>query len=165
LRTGDGDGVLRSSGMTHETLHFEDARATQALYANEPRHLKLVEDAFKVKLTSRENWIRVEGEADGIQKAKILFSELRELQQRNGAIGRRELRYLVETIQSGGKSDVQSMLAERIEVSPRKRPIVPKTQGQQQYVAAVRSQDIVFGIGPAGTGKTYLAMAMAVHDL
>ncbi len=151
--------------MTHETIHFEDARTTQALHANEPRHLKLVEDAFNVKLTSRENWIRVDGEPDGIQKTKVLFNELRALHGRSGSIGRRELRYLVETIQSGGKLDVHAMLAERVEVSARKRPVVPKTHGQQQYVAAIRSHDIVFGIGPAGTGKTYLAMAMAAHEL
>jgi phosphate starvation-inducible PhoH-like protein len=151
--------------MMHETLYFEDARATQALYANEPRHLKLVEEAFHVKLSSRDNWIRVEGEAEGVEKTKILFGELRALHTRSGAIGRRELRNLVETIRSGGRVDVHSMLAERIEVSPRKRPIVPKTHGQQLYATAIRSHDIVFGIGPAGTGKTYLAMAMAVHDL
>jgi phosphate starvation-inducible PhoH-like protein len=151
--------------MAHETFHFDDARAAQALYGNDPRLLKLVESAFAVKLTSRDNWIRVDGEAEGIEKTRALFNELRALHERPGAISRREIRHLLETLQSEGELDFKSLLAERIEVSPRKRPVVPKTPGQQRYVAAIRSRDIVFGIGPAGTGKTYLAMAMAVHEL
>jgi phosphate starvation-inducible protein PhoH and related proteins len=149
----------------HETLHFDDPRTTQALFANEPRHLKLVEDAFHVKLSSRENWIRVDGETAGIEKAKLLFNELRDLLARGGSVTRRELRYLVETIEQGGETSLKSLIADRIDVSPRKRPVVPKTFGQQRYVAAMRSHDIVFGIGPAGTGKTYLAMAVAVSEL
>jgi phosphate starvation-inducible PhoH-like protein len=151
--------------MANETLYFEDPRTAQALFGNEPRHLKLVETALNVKLTSRESWIRVDGEQEGIEKARSLFNELHQLVKQGGTVGRRELKYLLDAVHKGGETNVQSLLAERIAVSSRKRAIVPKTFGQQRYVAAIRQFDIVFGIGPAGTGKTYLAMAMAVHEL
>jgi phosphate starvation-inducible PhoH-like protein len=151
--------------MPSETLHFDNPRAAMAVYANDSKYLRLVEEAFGVKLAAREGWINIEGDDDAVARAKQLFDELRQANARGVVIRKQELNYAIGSILRGKSPDFHELLTERIEVSPRRRPVVPKTQGQKRYIDAIRRHDIVFGIGPAGTGKTYLAMAMAVHEL
>jgi len=151
--------------MASETLHFDNARQAQALYANEPKNLRLVEDLLNLKVTARDGWISVEGTPTDIERAKSLFHELHEAVSRGTAIRRQEFSRAVSAISRGEALKMQELHEGRVDVSTRKRPIVPKTQGQKRYLEAIRQHDIVIGIGPAGTGKTYLAMAMAVHAL
>jgi phosphate starvation-inducible protein PhoH and related proteins len=151
--------------MGSETLHFDNPRLAQALYANEPKNLRLVEDLFGLKVSAREDWIAVEGDADGVEKARKLFAELRRAVERGETIRRAEFSRAVSTVSRGESLRMQELHDERVEVSKRKRAIAPKTIGQKRYLEAIRRYDIVIGIGPAGTGKTYLAMAMAVNAL
>ena len=151
--------------MPSETLHFDNARLAQALYANEPRNLRLIEEALNLRVTARDGWINLEGEAEALAKAKHLFAELQQAFARSGSIERRDLKHAVGAVARGEPLQLQELAAERVDVSSRKRPVRPKTVGQKRYLEAIRSYDIVIGIGPAGTGKTYLAMAMAVNAL
>ncbi len=151
--------------MGSETLHFDNPRVAQSLYANEPRNLRLIEDLLGVKISAREDWISVEGSPASIEKTKLLFTELQRVVGRGGSIQRQEFSRAVSTVSRGEPLRMQELSDERIEVSKRKRAIVPKTLGQKRYVETIRKHDIVIGIGPAGTGKTYLAMAMAVNAL
>lgn len=151
--------------MASETLHFDNARQAQALYANEPKNLRLIEDAFGVKVTARDGWISIEGSAAALDKTKALFSELQQSLARGATIHKQELHYAIAAISRGEPLKLQELADGRVDVSSRKRPIAPKTLGQKRYLEAIRKHDIVIGIGPAGTGKTYLAMAMAVHAL
>ena len=151
--------------MGSETLHFDNPRLAQSLYANEPKNLRLVEDLLSVKVSAREDWINVDGDADGIEKTKTLFAELRRAVERGETISRAEFSRAVSVLSRGEPLRMKEFHAERIEVSKRKRAIAPKTLGQKRYIDAIRKHDIVIGIGPAGTGKTYLAMAMAVNAL
>jgi phosphate starvation-inducible PhoH-like protein len=151
--------------MASETLHFDNGRQAQALYANEPKNLRLVEDLLNVKVTARDGWINVEGDQQNLDKAKRLFSELQRAVARGAAIRRQEFSRAVSAVSRGEQLRLQEFNEHRVEVSARRRPIVPKTDGQKRYIEAIRKYDIVIGIGPAGTGKTYLAMAMAVNAL
>ena len=151
--------------MGSETLHFDNPRLAQALYANEPKNLRLVEDLLGVRVSAREDWINVEGDPEGIDKAKAVFAELRQAIGRGESIRRPEFSRVVSTISRGEPLRMQELHADRIEVSKRKRSVAPKTLGQKRYLEAIRNNDVVIGIGPAGTGKTYLAMAMAVNAL
>jgi phosphate starvation-inducible PhoH-like protein len=151
--------------MGSETLHFDNPRLAQSLYANEPKNLRLVEDLLGVKVSAREDWINVEGDQEGIDKAKALFAELKQAVVRGESIRRPEFSRVVSTISRGEPLRMQEYHADRVEVSKRKRSVSPKTAGQKRYIEAIRHNDIVIGIGPAGTGKTYLAMAMAVNAL
>jgi phosphate starvation-inducible PhoH-like protein len=151
--------------MPRETLHFDSARQAQSLYANEPKNLRLLEDLLGLKVTAREEWISLEGDVDAIEKATRLFTELQRAVTRGATIRRQEFSQAVSAISRGESLLLQELSEERVDVSSRKRPIAPKTQGQKRYVEAIRKSDIVIGIGPAGTGKTYLAMAMAVNAL
>ncbi len=151
--------------MGSETLHFDNPRLAQSLYANEPKNLRLVEDLFGVKVSAREDWITLEGAPEGVEKARTLFDELRKAVERGHSIRRPEFSRAVSAVSRGEPLRMQEYHADRVEVSQRKRSISPKTAGQKRYIDAIRQHDIVIGIGPAGTGKTYLAMAMAVNSL
>jgi phosphate starvation-inducible PhoH-like protein len=151
--------------MASETLHFDNARQAQSVYASEPKNLRLVEDLLNLKVTARDGWINVEGSAEDIARAKSLFTELHEAVAHGTVIRRQEFSRAVSAVSRGEPLKMQELREGRVDVSTRKRPIIPKTQGQNRYLEAIRKNDIVIGIGPAGTGKTYLAMAMAVHAL
>ena len=151
--------------MPSETLHFDSARQAQALFANDPRNLRLIEEALNVRVTARDGWINIEGEPDALTRAKDLFTGLQQALTRNGTVERRDLKHAIGAIARGEPLRFEELAAGRVDVSTRKRPIAPKTMGQKHYLEAIRHNDIVIGIGPAGTGKTYLAMAMAVNAL
>jgi phosphate starvation-inducible PhoH-like protein len=151
--------------MASETLHFENARLAQALYCNEPKNLRLVEDLLGLRVSARDNWINVEGSREDIEKAKQLFAELQRATMGGVVLRRQEFSRAVSTVARGEALRIKELSDQRVEVSKRKRSISPKTVNQKNYIDAIRQHDIVIGIGPAGTGKTYLAMAMAVNAL
>jgi phosphate starvation-inducible protein PhoH and related proteins len=151
--------------MATETLHFENARVAQQLFANEPRNLESLENTLGVKATSREGWIKLDGAAENVERAKNLFQLLENSLRAGGAIRTRDFSQALSVIQGEGVEALRDLYAERIHTSTRKANVTPKTTGQRKYVQAIRAHDVTFGIGPAGTGKTYLAMAMAVAAL
>lgn len=151
-----------------ETLQFEDGRALQQLFANDTRQLKILEKECGVRVTTRDGWIKLEGETDEVARVKQLFEHMESVRQKGIPIHKHEFQYAMRSIcqTNGEPSDQLEKLYEtRILCSPRKPPVVAKTKGQQAYIEAIRKNDVVFGVGPAGTGKTYLAMAMAVAAL
>ena len=151
--------------MPIETLHFESARLAQQLYNNDPRNLASVEQQLSVKTTSREGWIKLEGSPEAVERAKQLFQQLEGSVKSGGTVRNRDFAYALEVVQNEGVAALKSLHAERVQTSTRKAMIVPKTLGQQKYMELIRQHDVTFGVGPAGTGKTYLAMAMAVAAL
>jgi phosphate starvation-inducible PhoH-like protein len=151
--------------MPTETLHFENPRLAQQVFNNEPRNLQAVEQELGVKAVARENWIKLEGPGEGLELARELFQSLESLVKSGGAVRNREFSHALNVLKTEGAAALRNVFAERIVTSPRKGPVVPKTLGQKRYVDAIRAHDVVFGLGPAGTGKTYLAMAMALAAL
>ncbi len=155
-----------SQPVVAETLQFESARSAQMAYAGDERNLKSLETELGVKATTRDGWIRLEGPADAVDRAKRLLQALEKGHRDGGAPPKiREFAQALSVVKGDGASALENLVATRISTSPKKSSITPKTVGQQLYVQAIRDHDITFGIGPAGTGKTYLAMAMAVSAL
>jgi phosphate starvation-inducible PhoH-like protein len=155
----------KKTAMPTETLHFENARLAQQLYNNEPKNLQALDAALGVKTTSREGWIKIEGEPANLERARQLFQLLESSLKAGGHIRNRDFAQALNVVQHEGAAELKSLLAERILTSTRKAVVSPKTAGQRRYIEAIRQHDVTFGIGPAGTGKTYLAMAMAVSAL
>ena len=151
--------------MPSETLHFENARFAQQLFSNDPRNLQALEENLGVKATSREGWIKLEGPADGVERAKQMFQLLESSMKAGTPIRNREFNQALSVVTNEGVSALKELYSERIQTSPKKASVTPKTTGQKKYIEASRKHDVTFGIGPAGTGKTYLAMAMAVSAL
>jgi phosphate starvation-inducible PhoH-like protein len=152
--------------MENTTLHFDNARAAAALYNNDEKLLREMETHLGVQVAAREGWIRIEGEKEKTHRAAQIFTQLDEARRGGTVIGKQEFRYALRAGEAGGQNgNVKELAAERIVCSPRKPAVIPKTDGQRDYVRVIREHDIVLGVGPAGTGKTYLAMAMAVAAL
>jgi phosphate starvation-inducible PhoH-like protein len=147
------------------TLHFENARQLQSLYANVLKLLKSLEDSLGVKVTTREGWVKLEGEPEKIDKAQRVFNQLEEAQKKGVPIQKHEFQYALNSVSESREDNLSDAVSMIITTSPRKPPIVARSSGQRNYVEAIDKHDIVFGIGPAGTGKTYLAVAMAVSAL
>ncbi len=158
--------------MSEETLHLESPRAAQAIYGNDPRLLKLAEDFFGVRMIQREAWFRVEGEtAEAVGRATGFLRELEAARVKGVAIREFEFNYAMDYFRrqdagNGGQPlNLHELSTAHIDVSPRKPGIQARSHGQRFFVEAMRKQDVVFCIGPAGTGKTWLATAMAVSML
>ncbi len=151
--------------MPAETLHFENARLAQQLYNNDPRNLQVLEQQLGVRATSREGWIKLEGEADALDRAKHLFLMLENSVQAGAVVRNRDFSHALNIVKQEGVSMLKDVLSDRIQTSDKKATVNPKTVGQKKYLDAIRRHDVILGVGPAGTGKTYLAVAMALAAL
>ena len=151
--------------MALETLHFENARLAQQLFNHDPRNLQAVEEQLGVRATSREGWIRLEGEAEAVEQAKHLFLMLEDSVHAGAPVRNREFSHALNIIKQEGVSTLKDIMSDRIQTSDKKASVTAKTVGQKKYLDAIRRHDVTFGIGPAGTGKTYLAVAMALAAL
>jgi phosphate starvation-inducible PhoH-like protein len=147
-------------------IPFESQKETQGLLGAQDTNLKSIEKEFKVKLTLRGEHLKISGSAANIKKASQLVEYLLTgLRSGNSEVGETDLAYLISNFKKNKKSLQLEQLDTGIIRSCAGKPIGPKTPGQKEYVEAIQKHDIVFGIGPAGTGKTYLAMACAVEAL
>ncbi len=151
--------------MATITLHFETARRTQQLFANNPHNLAALEPQLGVKATAREDWIKLEGKPAAIERAQQLFQTLEQMLHGGHLVLDRDFTAALGVAKEEGGNALKSLHATRIITSAKKPTVIPKTSGQKKYVEAILEHDITFGIGPAGTGKTYLAMAMALSAL
>jgi len=148
-----------------ETLHFENARFAQQLFNHEPGNLALLETELGVKATAREGWIKLDGTANDIERAKHLFASLESLLKAGSPVKNREFLHSLNVVKHEGGTKLKEMVGDRVTTHERKPGVTAKTVGQKNYLDAIRKHDVTFGIGPAGTGKTYLAVAMALSAL
>jgi phosphate starvation-inducible protein PhoH and related proteins len=151
--------------MPTETLHFENARVAQQLFNNESRNLQSLETELGVKATAREGWIKLEGPADGLERAKELFASLENMLKAGSHIRNREFTHALNVVKHEGVETLKGLVNDRVNTHDKKPGVTAKTVGQKKYLDAIRKHDVTFGIGPAGTGKTYLAVATALSAL
>jgi phosphate starvation-inducible PhoH-like protein len=151
--------------MPAEKLHFPNARHLSQLYANHPRNLTDAEEALHVQLVSREDWIEIEGDDAGIEKTKVLFDLLESARSQGIRIRSSDFHYTLRSVAEGRSEELRTIYKNPLVIRLKRQSVVPKTLNQKRYLQAISKQPITFGIGPAGTGKTYLAMAMALSDL
>ncbi len=151
--------------MPVETIEFQDGRTLQHLLGRDLEHLKQVQARIPAGLVSRDGWVRVDGSEQAIGQVRRILQQLETAWKGGLGITTHEVDLAIEAALSREADGLETLLGTRIVTSPKKPAIIPKTHGQQQYVRHIQKHDIVFGIGPAGTGKTYLAMAMAVAAL
>ncbi len=151
--------------MPSETLHFENARVAQQLFNNDPRNLAALEQQLGVKATVRDGWIKLEGASEAIARAKQLFVSLETSLKSGAPVRNREFSHALNVVQHEGATTLKELMNDRVVTHEKKPGVTAKTVGQKKYVEAIRTHDITFGIGPAGTGKTYLAVALALAAL
>lgn len=150
---------------TIRSLTLKDSRHIPDLYGINDKHLRLIERTFEVRLTTTGNTLTIQGAESATEVVERLLADLYDLVEEGYSLQNNDVKYVLRLLQDDPDANIVSVFRERIDVPSRKRFITPKSLTQRDYVAAMRGHDIVIGIGPAGTGKTYLAMAMAVNGL
>ncbi len=149
----------------HKTVAVENNDEISHLLGKFDQHVTLLDRYFKVKIIPRGDFIVLEGDRDDVEKVALLFEELLWLLRQGQQPTVPDVEYAIELIRAGQAEKLRSLFGDLVFITPRGKKIKPKTVGQKGYIESIRKNDIVFGIGPAGTGKTYLAMTMAVKAL
>jgi phosphate starvation-inducible PhoH-like protein len=149
--------------MTEASLAFSSADQILRLFGTQDRYLRQVRDVVGVDVTLRGDEIRLHGTDEQIRRGLAVFSELRAILERRGELLESEVQGVLGVIGNGEAGPAASL--EPIDLFERARRVSPRTPGQAEYVRAIRENDLVFCVGPAGSGKTYLAVAMAVNAL
>ncbi|TKD70169.1 PhoH family protein [Pseudalkalibacillus hwajinpoensis] len=147
------------------TLQLENSNEAQTLFGPGDEHLKIIEEALDVSLVTRGEGISVKGDEEKIAMVKEVVMTLHSLIKRGASISGRDVVYACQLVQQGMLDQLLELYQEEITTNAKGKPIKVKTLGQRHYVSAMKKTDLVFGIGPAGTGKTYLAVVMAVAAL
>jgi phosphate starvation-inducible PhoH-like protein len=148
-----------------KTLYYQNPRHLHQLYCGREENLLAVEQAFNVKLATREDWLKIDGTDTEIARAEGFFTFLSEGRQQGLTLRNMEFAQLLEGFARGEDSQMRRLFSEPLVISTNRKSIVPKTIGQKLYLQSIQKNPVVFGIGPAGTGKTYLAVAAAISAL
>lgn len=146
-------------------IEFDTPQFLQGLFANDRRNLAYLEDELELKTVTRDGWIAFTGSEPATLLAEKVFQDL-ESTQRNGLhISDRDFRLAVDVAKKSGDTPLNSLSTVKLVGSRGKKAVSPRTPNQLAYVKAIQENDVTFGLGPAGTGKTYLAMAVGLHLL
>jgi len=148
--------------MPEVTISLDGHDEELAVFGSRDQYLRQVRDALGVKVLARHGEVRVEGDRDRVEQARQVFEELRALFRRQRTISSAEVADLIEVALGTPEGE---RLSAPIEIREGNRLVRPRTDGQGRYLKALQENELVFCIGPAGTGKTYLAVAMAVAAL
>lgn len=150
-----------------DKYYFENGMSQNELFAGHYlKNLKACEKSLGVKMVARDFWIKLEGSDDSIARAQAFLQELSRIYRlRNKHLDQNDFDQILNAYVNNRDDELRQLFSHCIKVGSRKRDVIPRSKAQLHYVHSMREKDIVFGIGPAGTGKTYLAMAVAVSEL
>ncbi len=146
-------------------ISIDEFNYLKELFGNFDDNMKIVEDKLNVSIVSRKGEIIIIGPQDRVEKAQHLILKLMAILNGGEELDAQKINYSIQLIEDGQEEQMKELLDNVVCTSSKGKQIKPKTLGQKRYTKAIDSNDIIFGIGPAGTGKTYLAMAMAVKAL
>lgn len=144
---------------------FEEYPVVRTLYGERGHHFKILEEAFKVKLILKGNHVIISGEPENLDLTEKTLEELYHLIKAGYPLYPSDVEYASRILLENPKANLREIFLDTILITAGRKVITPKGLTQKKYVEAIRNSEIVFGIGPAGTGKTYLAVAMAVSFL
>ena len=156
--------VNRLEDQSSCSVVLEDSSEAQDLFGYQDKYLRLIEENFDARIIARGCNVEILGDEQESQCVAKLLRELLSLLRGGHSISSGDVKYAIRMIKGGKELDLKDIASQVVHVFSN-RIVRPKTQGQRRYVAAMQQYDLVFSIGPAGTGKTYLAMAMAVSAL
>jgi len=144
---------------------LKDIGIAAEIFGRHDEHLALIEQMLGVHVVTRGEELIIWGRPEQINQAQEVFDQLQDFYQAGNRLTLQEVNYVIKTVRAGVHDALPGLAREMALVTARGKQIKPKTLGQQQYIKAMREHDLIFAIGPAGTGKTYLAVAMAIHAL
>lgn len=151
-------GVL----YTEQIINIDRMEHAVALFGSFDENIKLIESEYNVHVIGRNSELKIEGEAENVEKACRVIKSLLTFINRGEALSEQNVRYCMSLVNAGSEEKIEQLAGDCICITAKGKPIKPKTMGQKRYCSAIASHTITIGVGPAGTGKTYLAVAMAV---
>ena len=147
------------------TLNFSDIELAQQLFGERNSNLQRIAAATDTTVNARGSKVFIQGDSINARLAQNVLDQLYALIKEGYPIHPKDLDYAVRVLSGNDRADLKKIFLDTVYITSKKTTITPKSPAQKEYIDAIRKYDIVFGIGPAGTGKTYLAMAMAVSAL
>ena len=144
---------------------YDDLQTANALFGAHSENLKRIARTIGVKINAKGNALTIHGEEVGCRSSKTVLNDLYALLKKGYPLYPTDVDYAIRMVSDDRKVNLEDIFLDTVYISSRKRVITPKSLAQKRYIDAIRKYDLVIGIGPAGTGKTYLAMAMAVASL
>ncbi len=150
---------------TQAKLTFDDNELARRLFGEHNHNLLRIADAVGVRISARGSEVLIEGDPIETDLARNILSQLYALLVEGYPVYPNDVDYAVRVLSGNDRARLKDIFLDTVYITAKKRAITPKSLSQKKYIDAIRGYDIVFGIGPAGTGKTYLAMAMAVSAL
>jgi phosphate starvation-inducible PhoH-like protein len=148
--------------MSEQIINIDRMEHVAALFGSFDENIRLIENAYAVDVVVRGSELKVSGDVENVAKAVRVIGSLLSLINRGEALSEQNVRYCMSLVEEGGEQKLESLVGDCICITSKGKPLKPKTLGQKNYCNAIRSHTITIGVGPAGTGKTYLAVAMAV---
>lgn len=149
--------------MADLSITMDDLERVRAVFGEFDRNINLIQKAFSVTIISRGSEVKITGDSDAaLSKARKVLETLSGTYSREGGVTEQDVRYAIAMVNDGEEGEIASISGDCVCVSYSGKPIKPKTVGQKKYCDLIRKNTITFGVGPAGTGKTYLAVALAV---
>ena len=148
--------------MAEKSIELDSVEVAAAVFGNCDCNIRLLEKEFSVTATCRGTMLRLSGEEENVAAAARAVEGMLLLNENHTPLEDQTVRYCMSLAHDGEEKRVRELTEDFVAVTAKGRPIRPKTLGQKEYLNAIRTHPITFGVGPAGTGKTYLAVAMAV---
>ena len=148
--------------MVEQIFNVDRMEHAISLFGSFDENIKLIEKEFSVTVISRGSEMKIQGDEENVDRAKRAVSGLLTMLNKGETLNEQNIRYVISLVKDGKEDKLSSMSSDCICISAKGKPIKAKTLGQKKYIDAIRNNTIVFGVGPAGTGKTYLAVALAV---
>ena len=148
--------------MTEQIVNFERMEYALTLFGNSDENIRMLEQGYGVSVVFRGTDIKVSGDAEKVMTCTRCIEGLLKMVESGEELSAQNIRYMMSLVEEGREQEAETLGKDVICITAKGKPLKPKTLGQQKYVEAIRKNTITMGIGPAGTGKTYLAVAMAV---
>lgn len=155
--------IFLEGKFIEQVLQIEKIEQVLILFGNADQNAKIIEEHFGVHLVCRGTEVKITGESEAVSKAQRTVDTLLAMIAKDGTLSEQNVRYVITLVEQGSEQSMVQMNNSCIAVTVKGKPVKPKTLGQKKYTDAIQNNTITFGIGPAGTGKTYLAVAMAVR--
>ena len=146
-----------------QRISIERMEQAVNIFGSFDENVRLLEKEFSVAVTNRDGELRISGEAEDVMHAAKAVQAMLTLSSRGEALGEQNVRYIIDMVRTGKEEQISELAGDVLCISAKGRPVKPKTLGQKEYIASVLKNTVTIGVGPAGTGKTYLAVAAAVQ--
>ena len=148
--------------MIEKTMEVDRMEDVISVFGSFDQNLRMIETEYNVRVTDRDEQIHITGEAENVLYAEKAIAGLLSLAAKGEEIGEQNVRYIFRLVREGREQKIQELAGDVVCITAKGKPIKAKTLGQRAYLDAIEQNTITIGVGPAGTGKTYLAVAEAV---